>query len=318
GPEHPPSPDYLPGLEEPKQAPLSPDYILEPEYPEYLAPSDVEAPIEDQPLPEDFEEDPADYSVDGGDDDDDESSIDDDDDDDDGEEQEDSKDDDEEEEEHPSLTDSSAVPIDDPVPSAEDTEAFKTDESAPTPIPSPRPPPSPHSPLSSPLPHIPSPPLPLSSPPTTSHTYAEASLGYKAVGIQLRAASQSTHHPSKIPSPPLLLPSTSHRDATLKVDMPLRKRARFIAPAFRFEVGERSAAAAARQPVLDVATVDATLRRLVSRDVGYGIEDVWEDIVGDMEERALTTVEVLSQRVTDLSTTLARDTYEIYVRLEDA
>ncbi|GJV23579.1 putative reverse transcriptase domain-containing protein [Tanacetum coccineum] len=108
GPEHPPSPDYLPGLEEPKQAPLSPDYILEPEYPEYLAPSDVEAPIEDQPLPEDFEEDPADYSVDGGDDDDDESSIDDDDDDDDGEEQEDSKDDDEEEEEHPSLTDSSA------------------------------------------------------------------------------------------------------------------------------------------------------------------------------------------------------------------
>ncbi|GKD71114.1 hypothetical protein Tco_1325204, partial [Tanacetum coccineum] len=49
----------------------------------------------------------------------------------------------------------------------------------------------------------------------------------------------------------------------------------------------------------------------------YVIEDVWDDMVGDMEERA-PTMEALSQRVTNLSTTLARDTHEIYVRLEDA
>ncbi|GJV30367.1 hypothetical protein Tco_1386815 [Tanacetum coccineum] len=80
-------------------------YVPEPKYPEYIAPSDAEAPLEDQPLPaddspttlspgyvadsdldedpeEDPEEDHADYPADRGDDDDDESSDDDDDDDD--------------------------------------------------------------------------------------------------------------------------------------------------------------------------------------------------------------------------------------------
>ncbi|GKA75384.1 hypothetical protein Tco_0781762 [Tanacetum coccineum] len=49
-PKHPPSPDYVPGPEEPEQAPLSPVSVLEPEYLEYLVPSNDEAPIEDQPL----------------------------------------------------------------------------------------------------------------------------------------------------------------------------------------------------------------------------------------------------------------------------
>ncbi|GKG50057.1 hypothetical protein Tco_0518831, partial [Tanacetum coccineum] len=40
---------------------------------------------------------------------------------------------DEEKEEHPAPTDSSVVPVVDPVPSAGDTEEFETDESAPTP-----------------------------------------------------------------------------------------------------------------------------------------------------------------------------------------
>ncbi|GKE56054.1 hypothetical protein Tco_1495239, partial [Tanacetum coccineum] len=51
--------------------------------------------------------------------------------------------------------------------------------------------------------------------------------------------------------------------------------------------------------------------------VGYGIEDVWDNMVGDIEERASTTVEGLSQRVTNLSSTLAWDTHEIYVQFED-
>ncbi|GJT82711.1 hypothetical protein Tco_1057053 [Tanacetum coccineum] len=351
GPEHPPSPDYVPGPEEPEQAPLSPDYVPEPEYPEYLVPSDAEAPIEDQPLPDDAspttlspgyiadsdpekdpEEDPEEDPTDGGDDDDDESSDDDDDDD----EQEASEDDDGEEE-HPALADSFAVPVD-PVSSAEDKEEFKTDDFTPMsaatealiaevvaalPL---SPPPSPLTSLSFLLPqipspplHVPSPPLPQPSPPThTSPTYDEAPLGYRAAGIRLRAASPSTHHPSKIPSPPLLLPSTTHRDDLPKVDIPLRKRARFTALASGFKVGKSSAAVATRQPGLDVATLDVTPGRPMYREVGYGIEDVWDDMVGDMEERAPTIVEDLSQRVTDLSTTLARDTHEIYVRLEDA
>ncbi|GJX55386.1 hypothetical protein Tco_0285283 [Tanacetum coccineum] len=91
-----------------------------------------------------------------------------------------------------------------------------------------------------PLLKIPSPPLhvlslllPLPSPPThISPTYADAPLGYKAGMIRSRAAS-----PPLVPSPPLLLPSTAHRDDITEADMPLRKRARFSAPAFGFEVG---------------------------------------------------------------------------------
>ncbi|GJZ08730.1 hypothetical protein Tco_0543013 [Tanacetum coccineum] len=95
--------------------------------------------------------------------------------------------------------------------------------------------------------------------------------------------------------------------------MPLQKRAHFIAPTGRFVVGESSTAIAGRQPGLDVATMDATPGRPMSREVGYGIKDVWNDMVGDIEERAPTTVEGLSQRVTDLSTPLTRDTHEIYL-----
>nr|GEV21366.1 hypothetical protein [Tanacetum cinerariifolium] len=45
--------DFMPGLEEPEQAPLSPEYVPEPIYPEYLAPSDDDITIEYQPLPAD-------------------------------------------------------------------------------------------------------------------------------------------------------------------------------------------------------------------------------------------------------------------------
>nr|GFA40151.1 hypothetical protein [Tanacetum cinerariifolium] len=46
GPEHPASPDYVRSPEHPP-SPIEIPYVLEPEYPEYLAPSDDEAPLED-------------------------------------------------------------------------------------------------------------------------------------------------------------------------------------------------------------------------------------------------------------------------------
>nr|GEZ74331.1 hypothetical protein [Tanacetum cinerariifolium] len=52
GPEHPPSPNYLPDPEHPP-SPIEIPYVHEPKYPEYLAPSDDEAPLKDQPLPVD-------------------------------------------------------------------------------------------------------------------------------------------------------------------------------------------------------------------------------------------------------------------------
>ncbi|GKG36045.1 hypothetical protein Tco_0443723, partial [Tanacetum coccineum] len=65
----PPSPDYIPGPEEPQSPPLL-DFVLEPS-PDYVLESDPEEdPEEDDD--EDPKEDPVDYPVDGGDDGDDE------------------------------------------------------------------------------------------------------------------------------------------------------------------------------------------------------------------------------------------------------
>ncbi|GJX99452.1 hypothetical protein Tco_0356471 [Tanacetum coccineum] len=123
-PVDPPSPDYMPGLEEPEQAPLSLDYVSGPEYPEYLALSDEEVPMEDQPYaaadspialslgyiadsdPEDESEDgPTDYPANGGDNDDDDLSGDDADD-----ENEEEASEEEEEEEHLAPADSFQLP----------------------------------------------------------------------------------------------------------------------------------------------------------------------------------------------------------------
>ncbi|GJZ57282.1 hypothetical protein Tco_0612776 [Tanacetum coccineum] len=148
----PVSPDYVPGPEEPKQALLLPDYVLGPKYPEYLALSDEEVPIEDQPYAvanspialspgyvadsdpekdpeEDSEDGPVDYLADGGDGNNDDS-FDDDKEEEEASEEEDAK---EEEEEHLALANLVVAPIVDHVPSSEEIEPFEIDESAATP-----------------------------------------------------------------------------------------------------------------------------------------------------------------------------------------
>ncbi|GJT92829.1 hypothetical protein Tco_1081674 [Tanacetum coccineum] len=117
-PIDPPSPDYVPGPEEPQEAPLS----LDSPYAAgdspialslgYIAESDQEEDPEDE-----SEDGPTDYPADGGDDDDDESSGDDANDEDEEEASEDDK-----EEEQLALTDSTtASPAVAPVPSSEET-----------------------------------------------------------------------------------------------------------------------------------------------------------------------------------------------------
>nr|GFD41983.1 hypothetical protein [Tanacetum cinerariifolium] len=119
----PPSPDYIPGHEEPEHAPPSPDYVPGPEHdddeivaedqpyaedasptaqsPEYVLESDLEAYPEDDD-DEDPEEDLVDYPADGRDDgDDEEGSLEDDEDDD--------MDIEADEEEHPAPADSVVV-----------------------------------------------------------------------------------------------------------------------------------------------------------------------------------------------------------------
>ncbi|GKA38281.1 ribonuclease H-like domain-containing protein [Tanacetum coccineum] len=156
----PPSPDYIPGPEEP-QSPPPPDFVPEPVYLEFMPPKDEILPAEEQPLPtadsptadspgyilesdpeddpeedddEDPEEDPVDYPAHGGDDGDDKDEPFDDD-----EDEEVDIETDDEEEEHSALADSTtiALPTIDQAPSAEETEPFETDDSAATPPPHP-------------------------------------------------------------------------------------------------------------------------------------------------------------------------------------
>nr|GEY27208.1 hypothetical protein [Tanacetum cinerariifolium] len=84
----------------------------------------------------------------------------------------------------------SVVLVDDLVPSAEDTKAFETNESAPTPVPSYRRCTTRMS-IRPQIP-IPSSPLPLPSPATTSTTYAEAPLGYRAAEIRFEVGESSS------------------------------------------------------------------------------------------------------------------------------
>ncbi|GJZ74347.1 hypothetical protein Tco_0638493 [Tanacetum coccineum] len=164
-------------------------------------------------------------------------------------------------------------------PMAASTEALIAAVAATLPLPSP--PPSPLTSYSSPLPHIPSPPLPI----ILTHP-----LGYRATMIRLRAESPSTSHPLPLPlrivlprtkasmvlmraaapstyillaprspsgtppllpiplptsSPPLLLPFTDCRADVPEVTLLPRKRL-CIAPGPRYKIGESSSAPIAR------------------------------------------------------------------------
>ncbi|GJZ95029.1 retrovirus-related pol polyprotein from transposon TNT 1-94, partial [Tanacetum coccineum] len=128
-----PSPDYIPGPEEPQSPPL-PDFVPKPS-PVYVLESDPEEDPEEDDK-EDPEEDPVNYPANEGDDDDDEDEPYDDDED---EEVDIEADDEEEEEEHPAPADFTvvALPAADQAPSVEETEPFETDKSAATPPPHP-------------------------------------------------------------------------------------------------------------------------------------------------------------------------------------
>ncbi|GJW96925.1 hypothetical protein Tco_0178733 [Tanacetum coccineum] len=117
--------------------------------------------------------------------------------------------------------------------------------------------------------------------------------------------------------------------------LPLRKRVRFASPTPSREVGESSAAGAARQdrPTISrddpysiaredlygfVDMVDVPPRCSTSRELDYDITDTWDDLVGAIDEIAPTTVEGVNQRVTDLATIVEEETTSMYGIMEDA
>nr|GFC68605.1 hypothetical protein [Tanacetum cinerariifolium] len=161
----------------------------------------------------------------------------------------------------------------------------------------PIPPPSPLTPLSSLLPQIPSSPLPASP---------------HILPIPLPTA-----------SPPLQLLSSDRRADRPEVTLPPRKRLSIVHPP-RYESGESSAAAAAR-PIEGrrtdygfVGSVEVKIRRRIAEDIGYGIRDAWIDPRDVAEEEALTTLEGVNARVTELATVQEQDTQNIYGVMEDA
>nr|GFD09291.1 hypothetical protein [Tanacetum cinerariifolium] len=106
-------------------------------------------------------------------------------------------------------------------------------------------------------------------------------------------------------SPPLLLPSTSHRVDVLEVTLPPWKRL-CIALGPRFEVGKSLSTPTARPTggfradYGFVGTLDDEIKRDLKREVGYKITDTWDEMVEDMQEiPAATDVGGLSQRMTD-------------------
>ncbi|GKG06713.1 hypothetical protein Tco_0329682, partial [Tanacetum coccineum] len=78
---------------------------------------------------------------------------------------------------------------------------------------------------------IPSPPLPIPSPPPNGPTYVEGSLESRAAGIRQRDA----------------LPLPIHETETPKMCLPLHKRPCRTTPGPGYEIGESSAAGTARQ-----------------------------------------------------------------------
>ncbi|GJY67220.1 hypothetical protein Tco_0469458 [Tanacetum coccineum] len=325
----PPKDEVLPAEEKPLPAAAS----LTADSPGYVPESDPEEePEEDHD--EDPEEDPVDYPANGGDDghDEDESSDDDEDDGVDIEEHE-------EEEEHPALVDSTAVafPAVKHAPSAEETEPFETNESAATLLPHPAyrvtarisirdepptpfwsdtdvarllamptPPPSPLSLWSSPLPQIPSPPLPLIlsplpvsspflvSPPLPlappplpiSPTYP---LGNRAAMIRLRAEVPSTSHS---PPPHIILSHT-------KADTP------------------PSGTPPSRTPPLLPIPAPTSSPSLLLPSADYGADRPEDEMLVDMPGVPATNDTELGQRMTNFATRVRQDTDEIYVRLDD-
>ncbi|GJS99727.1 hypothetical protein Tco_0820897 [Tanacetum coccineum] len=355
-PVAPPSPDYIPGPEDPQTPPVpqdederepmfvqahDPDYVPEPIYPEYIPLEDEhEFPAEEQPLPpvdsptaespgyvtkSDPEEDPEEYEDDETED----GPVDypmdggDDGDDDDGDSSRDDtndEDEDDEEEEHLAPADSTiVVPVDEPIFPPEGTEPVI-------------PPPSTDITIGARITVRPQ--TSISLPPeaeverllamTTPSPSPPISLSPPSAGERLARSTAPPAHLSPLPPlPPSLYipPPVDYRDKIPESEQPPRKRLCLSTLGSRYEVEESSTARPTRGRGIDygfVSTVDAEERRQGIRDVGYGIRDTWVDPAEAVPKIAPITVIEVNTRVTELAKLHKHDTQDLYALLEDA
>nr|GEU88318.1 hypothetical protein [Tanacetum cinerariifolium] len=294
------SPAYLPKpIDLDEHVPV---YVPEPEYPEYLEPPADDIVAEDQPHADDAEEENADYANEPEEEDPEEKGP---------EEQ------DPEEEE----SDDNAASEEEPSEGFDDTDPSEEDETAVTPPPSrlhgariftrpqtpmpplfearvaelltmPTPPPSPFTPMSSPLPQIPSPPLLVPSPPPIPYLPL-----LPQIHVETHALEQD------VVATLLMLPSTTRRSEVLKADMPPQKRLCLATSTIGFYFGESSAGAAARPPrdlygFMDTTEAEASITRRHAKTLH------------DTECKMMTTVELVKLRVSYEAHTRQRDDEE--------
>ncbi|GJV94872.1 hypothetical protein Tco_1546449 [Tanacetum coccineum] len=250
------------------------------------------------------------------------------------------------EEEHPAPADSIAValPSVDLALSAEETEPFKTDESAATP------PPHPAYWVTARY-HQNETPISLllgrdTFSTTTLDTITTTSITTTTLDFLTTTTSRiyfafttitTTHHtllhqirctiigdtpiPLQTSSPPLHLLSTDRRADRPEVTLwPWKRLGITLSP--RYEVGEILSTAARplggfRANYGFVATIDREIMWDLERDVGYGITDTWDEMSVDMPGAPATDYTDLGQRMIDFTTSVRQDTDEIYTRLDD-
>nr|GEU38800.1 transposon Ty3-G Gag-Pol polyprotein [Tanacetum cinerariifolium] len=195
------------------------------------------------------------------------------------------EDDNEEEEEHLASADSSAVPIIDLVLPVGDTEALEADE--PT--------------------HAPRSPIIIPFSQTRLRRARKTVRREPPMSASMEAC--ITRH-AALPSPLLLVPSLP-----LPFPSPLTTSPTDTgAPLGYRAIGESFAAGAARQP----RSTESDLRRYRVEQASYGITDTWDEIVDTLMEIALTTLEGVNERVTELDTTIRQKTDEFEIRFEEA
>nr|GFB63763.1 hypothetical protein [Tanacetum cinerariifolium] len=351
-PVTPPSPDYIPGLEEPHAPPApqdkdehepmfiqpcDPDFMPEPIYHEYIPLKEEHILLaKEKPLPyvgsptaespgyvaeSDPEEDPEEYEDDETED----GPVDypmdggDDDDGDSSGDDTDEEDEEEEEEEHLASTDSAVV--------------IPTDELV--------------SPPEGTGPVIPPPSIDTTTTGAKITVRLQASISFPSEAEVERLLAMLTPSPlpltslsppstgerlarcmalTALPSPPLPLPlhmppPIDLRDDILEIEMPPRKRLCLSTLGFRYEVEESSTARTTRGQRIDygfVSTLDAEAKRRGIGEVGYDIRDTWIDPVETVPEMAPITMGEVNTRVTELAELHEHDTQDLYALLEDA
>ncbi|GKE33225.1 hypothetical protein Tco_1452547, partial [Tanacetum coccineum] len=351
-PVAPPSPDYIPGPEEPQTPPVPQDedehelmfiqphdldYVPKPIYPEYIPLEDKhEFPVEEQPIPpvdsptaespgyvveSDPEEDPEEYKDDETED----GPVDypiyrgEDGDDDDGDssgDDADEEDEDEGDEDEEDEEEEHLAPTDSIVivPTVELVSPPEGTEPASISLP-----PEAEVERLLAMPTLPpSPPISL-LPPSAGERLARIASTQALVD----AVTAALPSPPLPPLPPSLYipPPVDRRDDIPKSKRPPRKRSCLLALGSRYEVGKNSTARPTGGRGVDygfVSTLDAEERRRGSREVGYGIRDTWVDPVEAVPEIAPITVGEVNTRVTELAELHEHDTQDLYALLEDA